>query len=101
METKHTKGKWHPLYKGDNEWCVYNEESHTVADIGKWSVKSEAEAEANARLIAAAPELLEALQAVMKDIAPHFYRMGTKKAFHELVVLAQASTAIHNATKNE
>ena len=100
METKHTQGKWTPKLRPDNQWFVFSERALTVASIGKWSVKSEAEAEANAYLIAAAPKLLEALQDVMKDIAPHFYKMGTKKAFHELVVLAQAGTAIYNATKH-
>jgi len=67
--SKHTPGPWH--YRRGDEWSHSVVTHHgtlpdgsqncwTVADINKMR---EPEHEANARLIAAAPELLEALQA--------------------------------------
>ena len=58
METKFTKGEWM-----SKELVVYNSETgQTIAHIGKWAVKTEEESEANAKLIAAAPEMFEMLQ---------------------------------------
>jgi len=56
------------------------------------------EAEANGRLIAAAPELLEALNDLIQKVSPIIYKMGVKKAFSELVSLEQAKKAINKAT---
>ena len=64
METKHTKGEWkkdiHPFYyyKDDVRFAIYNETNGTIAACFG---KTGEEAEANAKLIAAAPKLLEAL----------------------------------------
>ena len=70
METKHTKGEWalrNPIAEYNaysNMWCCaiqYGE------DIGQMIFgKTKEEAEANAKLIAAAPELLEALIEVVR-----------------------------------
>lgn len=77
-ETKHTPGPWHihedgmkfsrEIYpvnyggKENTERCVL------IARVSGWKggFNTAKEAEANARLIAAAPELLEALQAVVR-----------------------------------
>lgn len=75
METKHTPGQWfimrqdkvgqfeisgHPFYKGHHDplWHC------TVTG------NSESERLANANLIAAAPELLDALQGLVSDLKP-------------------------------
>jgi hypothetical protein len=81
---KHTPGPWH--YRRGDEWSHSVVTHHgtlpdgsqncwTVADINKMR---EPEHEANARLIAAAPELLEAL----KELLPGADAMGwnTEKA---------------------
>lgn len=62
MEFKGTKGKW--IYqKGSN--CFWVESNlWTIADVTKKSTFEEEEA--NAKLIAAAPDLLEALQDLKK-----------------------------------
>lgn len=59
-QTKHTQGPWRTsLTEGQRAWNVSSEATgRTVAIVSDWSP----EAEANARLIAAAPELLEALK---------------------------------------
>jgi hypothetical protein len=66
METKHTQGEW---AIDDNE--IYSENTDHGAAICTMNTTSahftEEEAEANARLIAAAPELLEAMYLVVMD----------------------------------
>jgi hypothetical protein len=57
----------------------------SIAEIRAWSDKSEAESEANARLIAAAPDLLYALEELMPQITGqgyslHFARAAIAKA---------------------
>jgi len=61
METKHTKGKWMLIYKTPSTIQI---KAHIGFICELPPVKTEAdlfEAQANAKLIAAAPELLEAL----------------------------------------
>lgn len=65
--SKHTPGPWHVVEEMDDDGDVlYSIEADNVpvADIYR-----KAEHEANARLIAAAPELLEALMSIL-DYAP-------------------------------
>jgi hypothetical protein len=78
METKHTPGPWtvlkaEPLEQ--NAWHVGTGEDPSFADVicrvidrgSPWSgVEGQANSEANAQLIAAAPELLEALQRIVE-----------------------------------
>lgn len=65
METKFTKGEW--LSRG---LVVYNSETgQTIAHIGKWSAKTEGEAEANAKLIAKSPVLLKCLHDALNLIS--------------------------------
>lgn len=65
METKFTKGEW-VYVGGDNGSCEINI-GETTTSVCRWdkntgvNVISREEMEANAKLIAAAPELLEAL----------------------------------------
>jgi hypothetical protein len=82
METKHTPGPWTAEPYGDNgRWEVNSDGKlpwKAIADIrcdhmGADAV-NEAEAEANAKLIAAAPELLEACQAAFDLV----YRIALK-----------------------
>ena len=65
METKFTKGEWM-----SKELVVYNSETgQTIAHIGKWAVKTEEEAEANAKLIAKSPVLLKCLRDALNLIS--------------------------------
>ena len=59
-EFKHTPGPWHHGQK--NKRSVFGKDGWRVADCGTAFSKSDDEMEANARLIAAAPDLLEALK---------------------------------------
>ena len=65
------------------------------------SVPTKEQAIANAKLIAQAPALLEALNLMCETMKPYIYKLGVKKGFTELTVLAQAQTAIHKATATE
>lgn len=63
METKHTKGDWEAYYSEFfKTFSIHNDLTSTL--ICHLNSSSE-EAEANAKLIAAAPELLEALIALI------------------------------------
>jgi hypothetical protein len=67
IETKHTPGPW--IYSGPASSEVYGYRGHyqdTPQTVAKVSGYWDGEAEANARLIAAAPELLEALRGLLK-----------------------------------
>ncbi len=75
----HTPGPW--VFGGKNSWEIWSNakgESHGYAvaylkpKLDNRPIQDEAEREANARLIAAAPELLEAL----KGIPDHILNCG-------------------------
>ena len=66
----HTQGPWHPVTLGaspDHSWAI-DSELVEIARLPEWT-DNQAEAEANARLIAAAPEMLEALQSLTHPMA--------------------------------
>jgi len=67
MQTKHTPGPWHigvrTFHAGRD---VYGPKGEPVA-VADDAITATPEAEANARLIAAATDLLAALQAIMGD----------------------------------
>lgn len=66
----HTTGPWYPVTLGaspDHSWAI-DSELHEVARLPEWP-DNQAEAEANARLIAAAPEMLAALQSLTHPMA--------------------------------
>jgi cytochrome c556 len=62
MEQKHTPGPWSigsPLNNPNNGFPIRSESGEEVAVVADWSHRANIE-RANARLIAAAPDLLEA-----------------------------------------
>ena len=66
----HTSGPWYPVTlfgSPDHSWAIESE-LHEVARLPEWP-DNQAEAEANARLIAAAPEMLAALQSLTHPMA--------------------------------
>lgn len=71
---KATPGPWHAQRLRDNDGAPYATQYQAHIDIGVcmvWAPLGNEEQEANARLIAAAPELLEALTAAMAFIESH------------------------------
>ena len=80
----HTPGPWHPVTLGaspDHSWAI-DSELHEVARLSEWP-DNQAEAEANARLIAAAPDLLAALQSLTHPMA------SDEDLSHALTVIAK------------
>lgn len=66
---KGTQGEWH-VSKMVTDWEIYTEKRQSIAAAYEYSRSiPKEEAEANAKLIAAAPELLEALQKVREMIS--------------------------------
>jgi len=97
---KHTPGPWKLDLQETYEWPT---EEIEIMDndgdgfIAKVYAHTNIETQkANARLIAAAPDLLEALKELQKRIHAHM-KMDVKKHYSLLVADAAASKAIHNA----
>lgn len=73
--TTHSKGPWQYVaapkryQNGSNTYSIYYSRSEDDIDFG---VAEAYGAEANARLIAAAPQLLEALKALVSTLYPGF-----------------------------
>lgn len=65
MSSKHAEERWHIVDLGASTVEIRNERGLTIAEVGNTSMEDEA----NARLIAGAPQLLEALQAFVEFAA--------------------------------
>ena len=70
METKRTPGPWHSAMKSEKSWNigVYTEGGDEVAHIAVKSAFAAPRRDADARLIAAAPELYDALRELLTDM---------------------------------
>ena len=67
-EHKHTPGPWALGKLGAYQHPIKSENNQLIAAVSGWEESNPAEALANARLIAAAPELLGACEAVALDL---------------------------------
>ena len=72
MKTKHTQGEW-TLRSGIND--IRSEDNYIIAQIGSAN-NNDQEADANAKLIAAAPKLLEALSLIAEGVGNGADRQG-------------------------
>ena len=73
--SKHTPGPWDPHYSPNDGWSVWHDPRvHGDKKRGQVIIcadmRAGAETEANARLIAAAPDMLEACKAALACILP-------------------------------
>ena len=112
METKYTPGKWHvfKIYNGKDSWendsydvGIYSDTGGAkIATVETWIGKAESiECDANADLIAAAPELLEALKEIaeLNTMYPPNYNTMTEAQKREwthygkFAVIARAAIA--------
>lgn len=84
-KTKHTSGPWYAVKleaNPDHAWAI-DGELVEIARLSEWPDHME-EAEANARLIAAAPEMLDALRRLTHPMA------SDEDLSHALAVIAKA-----------
>jgi hypothetical protein len=94
----HTPGPWQvsdgPDIDGDPYETVFAKDRPVIAHVGEW----DGEGESNARLIAAAPDLLEAL----RDLLDQLRGIGIPD-WHgaEGLTLEQADTAVAKARSQE
>jgi len=102
MNAKHTPGPWALLFggmEGDDGWTIASKmqpEFGVVAECWKPSTQViQDEIAANARLIAAAPALLAACEALMN--ADHYDHFAARMSDSELAAIKQIKTAIAQA----
>jgi len=90
MENKHTAGQWKPEYNRVISSFNILKDGYIIATINDDSTKEFEEVEANAKLIAAAPELLEALKDCLfgLNIAN---KENPNKGFKKSIVAAEAA----------
>lgn len=102
-ETKHTPGSWRVLWGRNASYplTIHNGTVNIVTSMGR---KAHPEAIANARLIAAAPELLAALKRTLAELESHIRNeyegtsmfvpmMAELQPVHELIAKATGSAA--------
>lgn len=98
METKHTPGPWklrRAKYKSEHDFIMTNESQNIAAwsfHDGVKSTKEKSEHIANARLIAAAPDLLKVLQE-LRESADYWGEYDVPVG-----IVAQMDAAIAKAT---
>lgn len=106
MNTKHTPGPWKAVVDGH---IAFVRTADDTADLAHTGLASRQVDTANARLIAAAPELLEALNGLLahsESVNRAFFVDGTAKAMRAAMtgqkdLLNQARAAIAKARGNE
>ena len=91
-ETKHTPGPWETLPDGDTFFIRVSDKAKPIAKL-TWACIRRAELKANARLIAAAPELLEALE----DALACLERLEDKDGAYRVTCIQQCKQAIAKA----
>jgi hypothetical protein len=104
-ETKHTKGEWTIFVHKECTYpgieCLSSQGNFSIACIGNdlegIQGRTKEEAIANAKLIAAAPDMLEALIDLVEMVSPIIMKMGVKKVYRELLSIEQAKRAIRKA----
>jgi hypothetical protein len=79
MKTNHTKGKW----LISPPWSVHTDDGMMIADCGRSHVLPDRQMTANTRLIAAAPDMLAALE--------QYLSAGSKEARRAASVVAKAA----------
>jgi len=109
-ETKHTPGPWHVRFGGrqeDDGWCVASQSSSdpiVVAESWPRVMPPRSQLIANARLIAAAPELLAALKDTLCLAEAYFDTLpddGEAQDHYMASVIEPARNAIAKAEGRE
>ena len=107
-KVKYTPGPWAVAEKRDGLQIIRNHEQIPIGSVISKQLEKQDRGFANARLIAAAPELLAALQAIAndgerwlnsEDTASDFHGMSAEDLLRSITDTAQA--AIHKAEGSE
>ena len=100
--SKHTPGPWTAEFHG-SVWHIEEGGGVQLSCVYVWTEDDgEKEAAANARLMAAAPELLAALKRTLSNAIGHACdARGDDCNFEDWPWVQQAREAINNATKEE
>ena len=110
QKTQHTSGPWQSKHSPSGDLIIQAIDDARlfppmVATVSNWrcdAAEIKLEAEANARLIASAPELLEALQRLLAVEDERFWKPNNGLAEGgELTDLTAARAAIAKATGNQ
>jgi hypothetical protein len=96
MASAHTPGPWR-IHRLTDGWPVITSEAHDIADL-RLNGNGLVHAEANARLIAAAPDLLEALDYLLEQTVDMDLKYGIGLSEGEEEARSKALTAIAKAT---
>ena len=105
MENKFTKGKWHVEHHHESDNCYYISSEKDIVITTAWQGRAfKDEAEYNAKLIAAAPELLEALISVLNIMNKskrdkRYHLNGDIASWGEFEEIKQAEQAIKKEKK--
>lgn len=94
METKFTKGEWKALFSDltDQNWIQADNRNIALINGGEYDTTPMEEAKANSKLIAAAPELLAAVQRFIAFVD----KQGLE---YESSMIREAKAAIKKATE--
>jgi len=100
MNTQHTPGPWVVLWGNYTHFATINKSiTHRICAVDISDHKKAGEASANVKLMAAAPEMFEALQNLIKAASPMIHRLNIRKGFSEKIALNEAIKAIKKATE--
>jgi hypothetical protein len=92
MTTKHTPGPWVARQSAHGPIDIFDSQERDVVTVYGGGVPSEHK-QANARLIAAAPELLDALKAMDAAICEGFETQAGRMAGRKALIAARAAIA--------
>lgn len=98
MSSNHTPGPWRTFNWKGQETIVQNHVGQAIADCDVNRYLELSAKQANARLIAAAPELLEALQSIIEFANDPCGALHTVRQFRNQIEYERALSAIAKAT---
>ena len=81
---KHTKGKWTSSHISEFEFDIIDENGRTISTVTNWN-----EQEANANLIASAPEMLKALKDSLFVLREHRIEESRQNELWDLIAKAE------------
>jgi hypothetical protein len=90
-QTTHTPGPW----KEKRKLAIYSADDEPICAV--FPAETEGQSAADAHLIAAAPDLLEALRGLLRETRQSVPNINVKKHFSLMVQMEEAKSAIAKA----